>query len=153
MDRQELIFELKEILGNYLKYKEIDLIDLIYRYEGRDLILRILVDKPQGGISLDDCVHLNSEISSILDKKDIIKGKYILEVSSPGIDRPLRIKSDFSRCINKSVRVFLKEPIKGKKELEGKIKEVKNDSIYIEIENEIIEISLSKIDRAKQMIV
>lgn len=152
MDRQAIISELTSIIGDYLKNKGLDLVDLIYRYEGRDLILRIVVDRPEGGITLDECSWLNNELGRILDEKDIIPAKYILEVSSPGIDRPLRAKSDFLRCINRNVRFFLSESINAKFELEGSITKVEDEKVYIDVEGDIIEIPFIKINKAKQII-
>jgi ribosome maturation factor RimP len=81
-----------------------------------------------------------------------LQQRYILEVSSPGLDRPLKSRNDFLRCINRKVRVFLNEPINGKSELEGVITEVKDDSVYIVINTESIEVPLSKVAKAKQVI-
>lgn len=152
MDRRALIEELKVIIQDYLKDKNLDLVDIIYRYEGRDLVFRVLVDKPEGGITLGECAYLNIEISRILDEKDILQARYILEVSSPGLDRPLETKQDFLRCINKPVKLFLNEPINGKLEWDGVISEVENDSVYIDTSSQILEIPLSKINKAKQVI-
>lgn len=152
MDRQGLINELRVIIGDFLKNQNLDLVDIIYRYEGRGLVLRVLVDKPEGGITLDECAGLNNEISRILDEKDMLQQRYILEVSSPGLDRPLNSKNDFLRCINKRVRVFLNEPINAKLELDGVITEIKDDSVYIDIIGETIEVPLSKITKAKQIV-
>jgi len=152
MNRQALISELKSIINDFLKAKDLDLVDLIYRYEGRNLVLRIFVDKPEGGISLDECAQLNSDISRILDEKDLLQERYILEVSSPGLDRPLKNKHDFLRCINRNVRFFLKESINGKLELVGIITKVEDDSVYIDIKGNIIQILISKITNAKQII-
>lgn len=150
MDRQELISKLTEVIGDYLKGEGIDLVEFIYRYEGRDLFLRILVDKPEGGITLDECAHLNGQIGSILDEKGILEQRYILEVASPGLDRPLKTKSDFSRCANRSVRFYLCESINGKVDLEGIIKKVEGDSVYVDVEGQIVEIPLVKVNKAKQ---
>lgn len=152
MDKQETIAELRTLIEDFLKKQNLDLVDLIYRYEGKDLVLRVLADRPQGGITLDDCAYLNNEISRMLDEKDILQQRYILEVSSPGLDRPLKSRNDFLRCINRKVRVFLNEPINGKSELEGVITEVKDDSVYIVINKESIEVPLSKVAKAKQVI-
>jgi ribosome maturation factor RimP len=127
-------------------------VELIYRYEGRNLILRILADKPQGGITLDECAHLNNEISAILDEKNILQERYILEVSSPGMDRPLKTKSDFLRCIDRRVRFFFKEPIDGRIELEGLIMEVREDSVYADTGEKRVEVPLSKVAKAKQVL-
>lgn len=152
MDRQEIISELTNIIGDYLKDRGLDLIDLIYRYEGRGLFVRILVDKPEGGISLEECAQLNNEISNLLDQKDIPEQRYILEVSSPGIDRPLKTKHDFLRCMNREVRFFLNEPINGRIELEGIILKVEDDAVYIDLDKQSIRIPLSQINKAKQIV-
>ena len=152
MDRQEIISELKDIIGNYLKDKALDLVDLFYRYEGRDSFLKILVDRPEGGISLGECADLSNGISMILDEKDILRERYILEVSSPGLDRPLVNKSDFLRCINRKVRFWLSEPINGKIEMEGSVNKVDDDSVYIDIKDETLKIPLLNIKKAKQII-
>ncbi len=151
MDRQEIIAQLQNIIDDYLKIQGLHLVDLIYRHEGRDLIVRILVDRPEGGITVGECSELNNRITSLLDEKDILQTRYILEVASPGLDRPLKTKNDFLRCTNRRVRFFLNEPINGKIELEGLISKVENDSVYIESKNEIIEIPLIKINKAKQV--
>ncbi len=153
MDRQEIISELTNTIQDFLINQGLDLVDLMYRYEGRNFILRILVDRPQGGITLDECAYLNNEISRILDEKNILQERYILEVFSPGMDRPLKTKSDFLRCIDTRVRFFFKEPIiDGKTELEGLIIEVREDSVCADIEEKRIEIPLSKITKAKQVL-
>lgn len=152
MNRQELLSELNQIISDYLKEQGWDLVDFIYRYEGRDLFLRIMVDRPEGGITLGECANLNHEISRILDEKDILQQRYILEVSSPGVDRLLKTKNDFLRSINRKVRFFLLSPINGKVELEGIITRVDVISVYIDVNGDIIEIPLSKINKAKQII-
>lgn len=152
MDRQEIIAQLQNIIAGYLKIQGLDLIDLILRHEGRDSIVRILVDRPEGGITVGECAKLNIQISNLLDEKDILQTRYILEVSSPGLGRVLKTKNDFLRCINRKVRFFLNESINGKIELEGVIKKVENDSVYIESSDGIIEVPLTKINKAKQII-
>ncbi len=152
MDRQALIGELTGIIGEYLKVQGLELVDIVYRYEGRDLFLRILLDRPEGGITLDECSRINIEVGSLLDAKDIIPGRYILEVSSPGTDRPLKTKSDFLRCVNRKVRFFLAQPVNGKIEWEGSVTKVDNDSVDIATNLGTLEIPLSKINKAKQII-
>jgi len=121
-------------------------------YQGNTLFLRIIVDRGDGGITLDECAHLNNDIGRILDEKNLIQGKYILEVSSPGLDRPLKTKNDFSRCINRRVKFFLSEAINGKIEIDGIIKEPRGEGVSIDTENGIILIPFSKINKAKQII-
>jgi len=152
MDRQEIIATLKNIIADYLKTKGLELVDLIYRYEGRDLVLRILADRPEGGITLDECALLNTEISRILDEQSIIQQSYLLEVSSPGVDRPLTTRGDFLRCLNRRARLFLLESIKGKWEIDGLVSKVDENSVYLDSEGEVFQVPLAKIRKAKQII-
>ena len=128
------------------------MVELIYRHEGRDLFLRILVDKPEGGIILEECSRLNRELGVLLDEKDILRERYVLEVASPGLDRPLKTKADFMRCLQREARFFLNEPLGGKIELAGVIEKVENDSVFVAQDNDVVEIPLAKINRAKQVI-
>lgn len=152
MDRQAIVAELKLAIGNFLQAHNIELVDLIYHYEGKDLMLRILADRPEGGITLDECSFLNQEISQILDQMDLLQQRYILEVSSPGLDRPLTQKNDFLRSLNKRTRFFLNTAVKGKIEWEGTILKVENDVISVRAKDEMIEIPLAKINQAKLVI-
>ena len=152
MDREAVISGLKNIIGDYLQARNIDLVDFIYRYEGKDLVLRILADNPEGGISLGECACLNRDISRLLDEQDIIQERYTLEVSSPGLDRPLKTKSDFLRCSNKKVKFFFSEPVNGKFELEGIINKAGDDTVFIDIANQTVEAPLAKIIKAKQVL-
>jgi len=152
MVRQEIVVQLKEIINEYLSNTGFDLVDLIYKYEGRDLFLRVFIDKPEGGITLQECARVNTEISMILDEKGIPEQKYILEVSSPGLDRPLTTRKDFLRCIKRKATFFLSEPVNGKLELSGLISGVTEDAVEIKTEQQIVMIPLSKIKKAKQII-
>jgi len=152
MDRRAIVRDLNGIIGDYLKIQGLDLIELICRYEGRDLFLRILTDRPQGGITLAECARLNKQISQILDEKDILQARYLLEVSSPGLDRPLKTKNDFLRCLNKTARFFLNEAVNGKIEWAGTIGKVDDDKVCINTETGVMEIPLAKITKAKQII-
>lgn len=152
MDRETAINELQSIIGEYLNAQGLILVDLIYRYEGRGVFLRILVDRPEGGILLSECANLNQQLGRILDEKDVIPQRYILEVSSPGLDRPLKEKKDFLRCINKKVKFYLSEPINGKIEVEGRIEKVGDALVYINREGVTFEILLNKVNKAQQVV-
>ena len=153
MDKEAIVSELRNIIQGFLGAKGIDLVDFIYRYEGRGLVLRILVDRLEGGVTLGDCAGFNKDIGRLLDEKNILEGSYILEVASPGLDRPLKTKNDFFRCKTKNVRFFLNQPINGKIELEGAIEEVGDVSLYIDINTEKVEVPFSSITMAKQVII
>ncbi|MDD4953571.1 MAG: ribosome maturation factor RimP [Candidatus Omnitrophica bacterium] len=152
MDRDAVIEELRKLIGSYLESQDREFIDLIYRYEGSDLVLRVLVDKPEGGISLDECARHNRNISQMLDEKDIPQERYILEVSSPGLDRPLRTKSDLARSISKEVKFFLNEPVEGKLEWDGVIERLDDQAVYINTGKGPLVIPFSKINKGRRII-
>jgi ribosome maturation factor RimP len=147
-----IIGELNSLLKDYLISLNFILVDIICRYEGNGLVLRVLADKPNGGINLDECAMLNREIGVLLDEKDIIKEKYILEVASPGLDRPLRTRDDFLRLLNKPAKFFLNEVINGKLEWDGSIDRVDQNSVFIMAREGIIELPIIKINKAKLII-
>lgn len=152
MDKEVLALEVRGIIEGYLKDKGFTLVELILRHEGRDLAVRILADRPEGGITVSECAYLNRELSQLIDERGLINQSYILEVSSPGIDRPLQKKEDFLRCTGKKVQIFLSEPVKEKWEWEGEINRIENDTVYINLVDEEIQVPLLKIRKAKQVI-
>lgn len=152
MDREVLINDFKAFLEGFLRERNLDFVELIYRYEGRDLFLRVLVDKFNGGITLDECAGLNRELGAILDEKNILENRFILEVSSPGLDRDLKTENDFKRSINKRVRFFLNDYIKAKLEWEGVVHKVDGGVVAVDTGNGLIEVPLVKINKAKQEI-
>ena len=101
---------------------------------------------------MDECAMLNRGIGRLLDEKDIIKDRYMLEVASPGLDRPLRTKEDFSRFLNKKARFFLNNPINAKIEWEGLIVRVEAESVFINIKRENVEVPFVKVNKAKLII-
>lgn len=149
---EDIIPSLQTLIKEFLNNQGFILVDLSLHFQAGKLTLRILTDHPRGGISLDECAYLNEKISKLLDEKDLIKQSYILEVSSPGADRPLKTEEDFRRCIDRKVVVYTKEPIKGKIENIGRIRDVKEGIVFLEIEEEILEIPYIKINKAKQII-
>jgi len=152
MDKEGLISELRANLEGFFKERSLDLVDIIYRYEGGDLFLRILADKPEGGITIGECASINRDIAAMLDEKDFIKDRYILEVSSPGLDRPLASERDFLRSINKKLKFFLNELINGKLEWDGVVSKVDGNIVYVNTGESVIEVPLDKINKAKQII-
>ena len=120
----------EELTLEILSGTEYDLVDVEYVKEGRDWYLRIFVDKV-GGIDLDDCQKISEQLSPQLDSVNIISGAYILEVSSPGIDRILKKDRDYIREAGKVVDVTLYAPIDGKKNFVGELVRRDEDFLYL----------------------
>lgn len=152
MDYQEILQDLKLRISPLLEEEGIELIELNFLRARGNLVLKLFVDKKEGGINLADCARLNERISNLLDNLDIIKNRYLLEVSSPGIDRPLKTKNDFLRVKGRKITIFLCETERGKREFSGILKEVDNNFLYLEVNKEIAKIEFEKIISAKQAI-
>lgn len=121
----------EKLVEPILENRNIDLVDVEYVKEGPDWFLRVYIDK-EGGVDITECGEVSEELSVELDREDPIKGAYFLEVSSPGVERPLKTKKDFAESVNKNVHVSLYAPIDGEKEYEGILKNFENDIATIE---------------------
>jgi ribosome maturation factor RimP len=113
----------------------LELVELNFFEGGSSSVLRIYVDKA-GGVTLGECASLNRKIGDYLETEDLINRRYLLEVSSPGLDRPLTGVGDFKRKIGETVKLILKEKVQGPTEVIGRIKSLKDDNLIIEIEPE-----------------
>jgi len=87
----------------------LDLVDIEFGRVGRDAVLRLFIDK-EGGVMLDDCAELSRELSMVLDVEDVIAGNYTMEVSSPGLDRPLKKQADYDRFVGRLIKVRTYQP-------------------------------------------
>lgn len=104
MVSQTLVEQLSAIISPILDSMAIELVDLEYKHEGREWFLRIFIDK-QGGVTLDDCEKVSREVGVVLEVEDLIHTAYRLEVSSPGIDRPLNKIADYERFTGRLIKV------------------------------------------------
>ncbi|MFA5100654.1 MAG: ribosome maturation factor RimP [Candidatus Omnitrophota bacterium] len=152
MKSEQLIAELEKLIGEFLASHGMELVELVYRFEGQGIVLRVIADYPRGGISMGECSRINRAIGDMLEEKNAIDSRYILEVCSPGFDRPLRTARDFKRCASKTVKCFLKEPINGKIEWDGVIGDVSDARVVLQTQQGVLELPLEKINKAKQII-
>lgn len=105
MAKVDVVEKITEIAGQILPPLGMGLVDVEYKREGRDMVLRVFIERMDGGITLDDCSAVSREISDILDVEDFIQDNYTLEVSSPGICRPLKKLADYERFRGHLVKV------------------------------------------------
>ena len=116
-----------------------ELVDVEYVKESGEYYLRIYIDKPEG-ISLAECETISRELNPILDEKDPIQENYFLEVSSPGLDRPLKKEKDFIRYKGRDVELKLYKPLNGSKQFEGTLLELTPENIIkLEINGSTVE--------------
>ncbi|NLJ34067.1 MAG: ribosome maturation factor RimP [Firmicutes bacterium] len=125
----------------------LEVVDVQYRKEGPSWYLRVFIDK-EGGVALEDCQGMSEGLGQILDDKDPIPHSYLLEVSSPGAERPLKKRKDFIRFQGQEIKVRTYAPIKGRRNFRGRLKGVRDESIHLEIDQESYYIPLNKIAKA-----
>lgn len=121
--------EVEKIVEELLENTALELVAVDYVKE-RDWYLRVFIDK-EGGIDLDDCQDLSRKLEELLDAQDLIKTSYILEVSSPGLDRELKKPRDFQREMGKDIDVSLFAPLDGKKVVTGPLSAYDGETINV----------------------
>ena len=124
------------------------LYDVQYIKEGKDYYLRITIDK-DGGISIEDCENVNNAIDEPLDEADIIQDSYILEVSSPGIERALRKSWHFEKQLGNNISIKLFKSINKVKEFSGILREYNEENLKLEIDGELVTFDMKDVAVAK----
>lgn len=153
MYRDEMLLKVNPLIRDHLEKQGYCLVDSrFYKAQGRGPVLEVLADRPEGGITLDECARLNRELGGLLEARAALPEAYELDVSSPGLDRPLTTEADFRRCRGKEVRIFLKEEVAGKIETAGVIEDVTGESVILKTNENLIGIPLVKVNKAKQVI-
>ncbi|WP_392392276.1 ribosome maturation factor RimP [Oceanobacillus jeddahense] len=141
-----------ELVHPILEEKNLELVDIDYVKEGKNWFLRVYIDK-EGGIDIVECGEVSEQLSEKLDEADPIKEAYFLEVSSPGVEKPLKTMEDLKKNIGKNVFVKLYEKIDGEKAFEGILQNVENDKLFIEYKiktrKKIVEIPYEKVAKAR----
>lgn len=144
MAAKDIEARVEEMVNELLAAQDtIELVDVEYVKEHNDYYLRVYIDK-EGGIDIEDCQELSERLEGVLDAENVIADSYILEVSSPGIDRVLRKERDFIREQGKSVDVTLYAPLDGKKELTGVLTGFDADKKVVKLDD-TLELELAKI--------
>lgn len=132
--REEYESKVEAWLLPLLEKNQFELVDVEYVREAGIWYLRAYIDK-EGGITVDDCEVVSRELGDWLDQKDFIEDSYILEVSSPGLGRPLKKEKDFARSLGKDVEVRLYRPINKQKEFTGTLKAYDADTVTLSMED------------------
>ena len=131
--REEYEESTEKLLGPILEENHFELVDVEYVKEGGSWYLRAYIDKP-GGITVDDCEIVNRALGDLLDEEDFIEDSYILEISSPGLGRPLKKERDFARSLGEEVEIRTYRMVNKQKEFRGILKAYDKDTVTIEEE-------------------
>ena len=151
-DEETIVNKVKELIAPVLANRQAELVDLICRPQGSRLLLRFLVDTPTG-ITVETLSHLNQAIGAVLDEHDAIPSTYMLEVSSPGLDRRLKTPLDFERVVGRRLKVTTAVPVNDKREHLGQLLSAGEEFLVLKLDSgEKLKIELSQIAHAVQEI-
>ena len=130
-----------------------DLIEIEHFPNPKHGVLRLYIDKPEGSDSatvvIEDCSAVSRQISALIDVEDPIRGQFNLEVSSPGLDRPLRRLKDFQRFTGSLVKLKTVMPLQGQRNFSGRLREASEDVVVLETDTEEISLPMSAIEKAR----
>jgi len=139
---------LRDMLEPGIRALGFELVDVEYTRAGGQNVLRIYIDHPQG-ITVDHCATVSRQVSAVLDVEDPIPEAYVLEVSSPGLDRPLVKREDFERYAGETVKVRMREAVLGRKNFRGTLVGIEDDVVLVDVDQERHRLPLQGIERAR----
>ncbi len=126
---------------------------------GKQRLLRVYIDRlpapgqPEDGISHKDCERVSEQLSVILDVEDLVPGPaYVLEVSSPGLDRKLRNQADYERFVGRLARIWLNEPVENQKYFEGRLAGFENGSVKLKVKDREVALPLADVRKANLVV-
>ncbi|MBN1622596.1 MAG: ribosome maturation factor RimP [Endomicrobiales bacterium] len=143
------VADIEKLLNPVLNEEKMELVDIQYVREHGKMVLRLFIDK-DGGMRLDDCEHMSDKVGTLLDNSGVLSDSYILEISSPGLDRVLKKEKDFIKFIGKKAKVTLHEPMDGQRNFKGEILSAGNGQIKIsDVTGKTVDIFIEKISKAR----
>jgi len=144
----EVLERVREIVGQIVQFAGLEMVHLeLHRHPG-GTVLRLYIDK-DGGVSVDDCARISHQVSAQLDIDDPIPGAYTLEVSSPGLDRPLVNDADFERFAGRRVRLSTYSPIEGRRNFQGRLIGLREGAVHMALDEREVAIPRAQIARAR----
>jgi ribosome maturation factor RimP len=145
--QQEIVDKISDVVLPILRESSLELVDVEFVPSGRRWLLRVFIDK-EGGVGISDCEWVSRELDRLLDVEDLIDHPYVLEVSSPGLTRPLRKDRDFERYTGKMCRIVTREMVDGKSEFKGTIVAASVEVVEVRVGEAVHRIPFSIIKKA-----
>jgi ribosome maturation factor RimP len=150
MEKEAIMARLTDLIQPYLLAQGVELVDLEFTQPRRGrAALRLFVDRPGGGITLDEITRVSRVVGELLDVHDLISSSYILEVSSPGLTRQLKKPRDYERYAGRLVRLTTRGPWQGKQVHRGILKGLDNEEVSLEEDHTLVRIPLREIAKAR----
>lgn len=126
-----------------------EFVGLEYLSQGKHSILRIYIDRPGGGVTIDDCSKISRQVGSVLDvEADLVRGAYTLEVSSPGVDRKIFTLEQFLQFVGQKVQITVQVPLEGKRNFKGLLIEVKDQELLLDVNGKVVSIDYANVANA-----
>jgi ribosome maturation factor RimP len=149
VEREATIAALRQVVESLLEAEGLSLVDLQWSRRGRRWVLALFIDK-EGGVTLDDCAHISRQVGARIEVDNLIDHAYTLEVSSPGLDRPLRTLPDYARFQEHLVRITTTIPVQGRSTIIGRLKGVEGQTVLVEAKGAgVVPISFVQIKHAR----
>ena len=136
-----------ELIEPILWTLDFELVDVEFLTERGQWVLRVYIDK-KGGVTLDDCARVSGEIEHPIDVQEIIAHEYVLEVSSPGLNRPLKKEKDYQRALGKKVKIKVSLPLEGRKRFTGYLRNLDDEYLHIEVDGRLYRLPRQDIIKA-----
>jgi len=148
-DAERIVKEVSRITESLLPEFGMEMVDAEFRFEGGRWTLRVFIDK-EGGVTIEDCAAVSRYLGDIVEGENIIDYPYVLEVSSPGLDRPLRKEQDFIRSIGRLVTIEMAQPVNKRRNFTGRLAHVKDGTVRILVDDaDLFELPIDGIKKAK----
>ncbi len=147
MTEKEIVDRVRAVVHPIVLNEGMEVVEVEYRRESSGWVLRLILDK-EGGVTLDDCTRVSQEAGRNLDVEDIIQAPYTLEVSSPGLTRPLKTEKDFMKYRHRLIKLKTTDPIQNRRQFKGRLLGVSENGVEIEADEGVFRIPLSNVAKA-----
>jgi ribosome maturation factor RimP len=144
---QSIVQGVSDLVEGILEEMGFELVEVEYIHNLGRWILRLVIDK-EGGVTIDDCAKVSNELGDLIDVKNFIDHSYALEISSPGLDRPLKKEKDVLKAMNKKIKLKMLTPVEGRRNYSGYLRDFENGMLHVEIETGLVALPWSEVDKA-----
>lgn len=152
MKRTEIVTQVEELLQPIANRMRLETVDVQIHGEAERTVLRVLMDRPDGGITVEECAKVSEALSRALDLYDLFPHTYTLEVSSPGLDRPVRTDAEYRRFAGRRAEVMTAEPLGGQRRFRGVILGVVGDALVLQVDERQVQVPKAQILQAKLVV-
>jgi len=143
---QSIVNQISDLVEGILEEMGFELVDVEFVPNRGRWVLRLFIDR-EGGVTIDDCAKVSRELGDLIDVKSVIEHPYVLEISSPGLDRPLKKEKDILKAMNRRIKVRMARPVSGRRNYSGYLRDFKDGMLHVEIESGLVALSWAEVDK------